>query len=426
MTLPRLPQFGTAQAAVKAQAQGGRTFKDDVRAVQLKCTDRDPALRLRFAPPFPASAVELNSQGHWDIQDRTLWDYSRDVTVEGHPMNWVSCYVYMARFIGHGPTYKGGARTDIVSPATFDLESGGANCPIRRLLDAAKADADWRYLTEDVTDASGKRLQSACLTRPSTFYAMNVMIPEGTRGVEARDKSKIHLGLLPMTAGESLLGRQGVGGIVNMRPADTTSITPGWGEYMWGDITNPQSGIMWDMTRGENFRYGIDRALSIDGGNILAPLSPEQLTERYNLYNPSEWLEPVTEESCITQLARVFQGRNHRGAHEWELLAKVFEGYENCPKPPARLEVTVSIPPVDGIAAPPIPAGAPPPPPAAPAAPPVPPPGVGAPPPPAAPPVPETAPPSAEAPPVQSVLPPMPPAVPGQAGALPPPPPPPA
>lgn len=305
---------------VKDRSQSGNTlFRENVKARFLT---GDKQIQMRILPAYP---VGWRNPTDW-IQCRLPDD---DLT------NWGKM-VYLARFIGHGTNWT--TRKDFVSPYTFATPDQPVSCPFTTMFSLAKSMVEWSYLTEDIKDDAGNVQVRAPLSRPTPNLVCNII------NVDKQDEGVV-LGLMSKSASDALLGDEN--GLASMRSIqmDSNAIASNYMlKWMLGDFTDPSYGIIFIMSKkndkGKMSGYAMKYKQDAHNRLVTLPVTAEQLAARYDLNNPLSYMQRMSDEEIVKNLASVLNGKTpDRRYHEFELLRMAFPQYAGdrniIPDPPA-------------------------------------------------------------------------------------------
>ena len=284
---------------------GGGSASTFAKEVKFRYMSGKEVIPFRILPSFP--------RGH--------------VPGQGDPMAWVPfrldentltdwcIYIFIARNVGHGSAYP--ARRDFVSVLNFP---DGGECIFTKLYHAAKSNPEWRYLTVETLDGSGKK-ERAPLTLPTRMLVCNIVDIEKAPHI-------CTLGVMTIGAAYSFLNPQkgwAYMPAVNV-PAEVRGANPMAAWYL-GDFTDPNQGIRFKMVKGtkngDMSAYEAELEKDSYGRVSMHTATVEQMRGRYNLVDTSSYLNRQSDTEIVEGLTQVLNGVSPSGKHEYEFLRMV-------------------------------------------------------------------------------------------------------
>lgn len=233
-------------------------------------------------------------------------------------------------------TYFGNGQVSFLSPSTLKYTQGLRRCPetvdpIQDIRNFAKKHNDpaIRALTERSDDTKeGKTI----IPYPQTRYVFNVY---GTIGADRAYKN--YMLDVSHKAFEDLATK-----LSEWRPPHETVIDPNWPDFLYGDITDPNTGLAVDTVaipatpqpyNGFIFTTGSHKSLK---GTKQIPVPQEALAGRFRMYGPGSIFKVMGAQEIIDFIVS-------DGAIPYHLVQQVCSPYANIPPEPKK-NVTVSSP----------------------------------------------------------------------------------
>lgn len=229
-------------------------------------------------------------------------------------------------------SWFGNKQVSFLSPSTLRFThsiSRGPELidPVQDIRNFAKKHDDpaIRALTER---PENKKDAKIVIPYPQRRYVFNFF---GTAGTDRNVRN--YLVDVSQKAFEDLAGK-----LSEWRPAHEQTIDPNWPHYLYGDITDPQSGVMVETTpipstpqpfNGFVFTSGSHKSLK---GVRQYPVPPEAMTGRYHLYGDSSAFKVMGAQEIIEFLVE-------DGAIPYHLIEEVCSNYAHIPPSPSRAKV---------------------------------------------------------------------------------------
>jgi hypothetical protein len=226
-------------------------------------------------------------------------------------------------------SWFGNKQVSFLSPSTLRFThsvSKGPELidPVQDIRNFAKKHEDpaIRALTER---PENKKDAKIVIPYPQRRYVFNFY---GNNGVDRNPRN--YLIDVSQKAFEDLAGK-----LSEWRPAHEQTIDPNWSNYLYGDITDPQSGVMVETTsipsnpqpfNGFVFTTGSHKSLK---GVRQYPVPPEALAGRYHLYGDNSAFKIMGAQEIVEFLVE-------DGAIPYHLIEEVCSNYAHVPARPNK------------------------------------------------------------------------------------------
>lgn len=288
---------------------GGGTSSPFAKDVKFRYMSGKDTIPFRILPSFPRGYVP--GQG-----DPMAWVPFR--LDENTLTDWC-IYIYIARYIGHGAAYP--SRRDFVSSLNFPE---GGECIFTKLYHAAKNNPEWRYLTIEGLDGSGKKDRPP-LTLPTRMLVCNIVDIEKAPQI-------CTLGAMTIGAAYSFLNPQK--GWAYMPAVNVSAEVRGanpMASWYLGDFTDPNQGIRFRMLKGtkngDMSPYEAELEKDSYGRVSMHTATVEQMRGRYNLVDTTSYLSRPSDVELVEGLVQLMNQVSPSGRHESEFLRMVLPEY---------------------------------------------------------------------------------------------------
>ena len=229
-------------------------------------------------------------------------------------------------------SWFGNKQVSFLSPSTLRFTQSMSRGP--ELIDPVQ---DIRNFAKKHTDPAIRAL----IERPENKKDAKIVIPYSQRryvfnfyGTAGTDRNpKNYLVDVSQKAFEDLAGK-----LSEWRPAHEQTIDPNWPHYLYGDITDPQTGVMVETTsipstpqpfNGFVFTTGSHKSLK---GTRQYPVPPEALAGRYHLYGDNSAFKVMGAQEIVDFLVE-------DGAIPYHLIEEVCSNYTHVPPRPSKAKV---------------------------------------------------------------------------------------
>ena len=246
--------------------------------------------------------------------------------------------VLLAKFCGHGSTTS---KITIVSRHNLGMDEYD---PYSVLMEYARSDPDWEYLTKDEGQWGSPNMVRACLTDIKPVFVANIV------DLGKLDKGCM-LGEFTISSAKSLYDR--TSGLVFARNTmiDQNLLKQNYMfAYANGDITSPTTGPVLvldrDTSSGRKNYAGYRVTVAIDPNTRGAQryqLTRAQMEGRADLTDVPSFLNIPEAQEQVDQLVGILNQRSPKGYHELALMHLALPDF-NIPPVPAAPGVAQTVP----------------------------------------------------------------------------------